>query len=725
EVLMYLGGCYEESGNMPLSNQAFHRAYQADKQNPSACQVSALAFLREGKTDAARARLKEAEQLGQPADPGIALGVAQALHQENRSQESAELLQAVSKVAPNAHKDKGFRKLAKSVEQATGAPGSLAPPRSLFASPAFWWAAAAVAVASGLVCRDLYLTSHQAMFVVNGLPTPITVQIDDREPLTLDGGSRRQLAISGGEHKVRVVSPDALADEAGFAIESSRSSRWFRQPVHVLSPTRSSVVFWEETVFSDKQQANVDPGFELAVGRLITSYDNADYLFREFPQSLEVKDTTKQVLKSRVDTADFGPMGLVVGDPQQLRNPFVLDYLEPHLLFGGGREALLRLYTNASLQQDAMDRAYRFLEAHLEEKPVDLDWHKTFQSVAALQGEADLTARYERLLEASPRDPSLLYLRGRLESFGQPAAQFYRRALAVEPSHARTLAAIAFSEACHGDFESALRSVQKAIEIEPEMPSAADLREELLIALGRYEDLEEECRQKLQAAPMSFGASVTLMTSQAARGRVELARQTQESFAETLTREWPDDPHELGKRVEEKLLRFSGDYQAAERVASSMTDPRLRNSSLLLCALLNGDPARAEEIVQQLPAHQQGESLLWCSLVRATAQDPEADAARERAAALLETDGGPHREVARLFRKPPGSLDLAKQAADLELEADTKVAVLLLLAENAGDQGPEMMRLARRLNRMPSDFQPLLTSALSAYDQAHPSDATE
>lgn len=716
DVLLYLGAAHEETGDIALSNQSFLAAYEADQQNAGACQVSALALLREGKTDAARARLEQAETLNQPIDPGIAFGVAQALQQEGNPEASAKLLRKVREAAPDAHKDKTFRKLAKSVEQATGEQGSLAPPRPLLSRPAFWWSAAALAVVVGVVWRDFHLSANQAMYVVNGLPTTIAVQIDDGEPLRITAESHRRVGIGGGQHTVRVVSPENMVGEASFAIESQRTSRWFRQPVHVLSPTRSNVVIWEETVFS-KHQIHGKNKHDLTVGRLLSSFDNADYLFREFPPSLQVKDTTKQVTKSRVDSPNIGPMGIAIGAPEQLRNPSILEYLEPHLLFEEDRDDVLQVYIAAALEHNALDRCYKFLESHLDEQPINLEWHRSFQSIAEMRGDADLALRYDRLLEASPRNASLLYLRGRLENYGQHANAFYQQALETDPDHKLTMAAVGFSAANHGDFLSALDAVRKALVIDPELSTAADLRKSLLIALGRQKELEAECRVALQEQPMNFGATTTLITCQTSRGRDDLAQQTQQSFAQTVQAEWPADPHELGKRTEEHLHRSCDDYQAAERVAQTMQDPRNRRTILVTCNLLSGEADQAEAMIPQLHEREQAVLMLWCSLLRANQNDPAADKSRQRTADLLDKVGGVHAEAARLLREKPDNSALADQAADLDLTPATKAALLLLVAETLGDEAPRLVKLAKELNRLPSAFQPLLENALAAWEK--------
>jgi len=712
DVLLYLGGAFEETNQLEQSNQCFHRLYEINSKDHTAQQVSTIALLREGKTDAARARLAEAEQSGQGVDAGVAFSVATALHQENNSAEAATVLRRLGETAPELQREKAFRQLAKNVEKATGEPRSIAAKQAVYKTPAFWWSIGAAMVVACLLARDAYLSNHQSLFVVNGLPRTITVEIDAGEAITVAPQQAVQLSIAGGSHKAQVTSPALAASETTFEIDSSRTSRWIRQPVHVLDPTRSAVVLWEETIYSERP-VDEATAYEIVVGQPLTSYDNADYLFKEFPNKLNVDDTTEQVRKSRVGLQALTPAVLVIYKPEWLDDPEILDFFETHLPCEEATEQSLRYYVSAASNHNALERCHRFLESHLDKQPLDIAWHKMFQVVAAWQGEETLKARYDGLLADEPNDPTLLYLRGRLETSGQAATPFYRRAVAQDPQHPQSIGAIGYTAATMGDFVAALESLEQALAIDENVSNASDLRNKLMIALAKHTELEAELAKQVTEPPFNYGAVQTLMTSQATRNRIDLAQQTHGNFTRMVAAAWPEDPHHLVAQSAMHLHLLSGDKSAALQTAKSFTDVDRKNSYLVLCGLLHDDLAAAEQIIPQLPSIGQGAKWVWLSLASQTRDQAASDRYRRLAAQFLEKHANDSAVIARLLLGDLEPDAAAQTAYNLESEPDLKAAVLLLVADSAGEQSARLVELAERLSLLPSDYQPLLKAAIA------------
>ena len=716
DVQLYLGSCAEESGDDARANTCFHRAYEIDKSHAGAQQASAVALLREGNAQAAKARVEEAESAGQPIDPGVAFAVAGALHEQNDSAGASELLKKVNDAAPEVQKEKAFRKLAKDVEKRTGEQGAIAAPRSVFQSPGFWWAAAACAVVAGLIGRDIYLTNNQALYVVNGLPTPITVSIDGDTPLQIAPGSWYRNPVASGAHTASVASPQELAGEVSFDVQSGRFSRWFGQPVHVLDPTRSAVVEFEETIFSDVP-VNDDVAYEIVVGEAFHTFDDADYLFEPFPNELEVSDTTKQVRKTRVGMPGIDPLGVALVAADRLEDPAILDFIEPHLLFTDDSERLLSIYVGSGRKVGAMDRCLGFLEAHLEKEPIDVQWHRFYQNLVTSQGAPPPVKLYDDLLAKKPNDATRLYLRGRLESFTSKSEPFFRRALDAEPDNALVLSATAYSRMAAGDFEASLEAANKALALDAENSRAQEMREALLIAMGRQAELERELEAKIAEPPFNYGAVEMMVTSLTSNGRGERAKATHRDFAVAVQQAWPDDPHQLVRRVAVQMHRKLGEIEAAEREAQGFSDIERRLTNLALCALLRSSASDAETLIEQLPEDSRSGMWMLTSLTSVASGDAfSSKKHRDRAIAAYRAGGGDDLVYAELLAGDGDPSELVEKALDLDTEAPDKAAVLALVAaslENEADAA-KLLGVAEQLNKIPSGYQPIIRTAIEA-----------
>ncbi|TWT96808.1 tetratricopeptide repeat protein [Botrimarina colliarenosi] len=711
DVQVYLGNSLEEIGETQRSNERFHLAYQADSTNPLAQHASAVAFLREGKPEEARKRLDEFEKGGGQVAPAILFALATEFEKQNDPATAAELLRRVSDVAPNARKEKGFRQLAKKVEETTGErPGTLAAPVGWWENRAVWVGAGAVAIAAALFAYDAHVAGSLT-YVVNGLPKPISVAVDDGESSRILPGRWSVLKLPVGEHVARVVDPPEHAGETPFSVNPGRFSRWLRKPATVVDPTRSAMVLYEETVYSEVP-VDRDNAFEVVIGEPSHTFDNADYHFVDFPAEIEID--REEVTKSRVGMVEIDPEVLFFNFPDQLERPEVLDFIESHLLAVDESEDLLGVYFGALTEHDALARGEAFLAARLDHQPIDVEWHRFYQRLAELNGQRDLPARYDGLLKMSPEDPDLMYLRARLESYADRSRPLYERALEVDADHVMTLLGKAYMEMATGDFGAALEATDRVLTVEPENFRAVQMRRRLLAGVDRRDELERELQTAIAESPLNLLATELMMASEAARGDLDAARQSQQAFAAKVAEEWPKDPYQLNVLTQVLLLRLEGDYPAAIEAATTLTDQARRAGVMQVNALLSGDTATAAELTGDLEAINQPDAWLWTCLAAATAGDSDAAEYRRQAVEAYSKQGGTFGEIGRLLAGDLPEKELALRAYFLEAEPDLKAALLLLTADRTEMYSGRLVELAERLILLPGDKTPLLEAAIAA-----------
>lgn len=699
-VQIYLGSVHEDRGRIEESNARFHRAYELNQAEPGARQASAAALLRENKPKDAKGRIDEAKRAGDPTDPALAFAIANSLHAAGESSQAAELLQELSEAIPGVRREKAFRQLAKQVEAVVGEPGSISPPRPFWSTPAFHWAAVGMLVLASLIGYELYTSSNQPLFVVNGLPTPISVRVDQNNEIDLRANGRRRVNIAEGTHQYEVTSPEELRQTGTFKIASGFTSQWFSKPLHVLDPTGSALLVREETIFSDAPAARDTEGldFSLVYGETLHSFDHADHHFEAFPSEIEVSDTTKEVRRSRVGMQKVHPLAPMTFLPDAKNDPKMLDYLEVHLPYLEDPETALTAYTSIASEQGSGERALAFLEERLDDRPVRIHWHRMYQSLAEVAGQEDLVERYDGMLGKAPDDATLLYLRGRLEKDSALTMRYYNRAVELAPRSPIFLIGAAYSVSCVGEFEAAIDLYDRALVVEPDNARATSQRYQLLLALGFHNTLESGLRLSLRDNPLNLRDTVLLMLSLADRGAMEKMNAAAGQFRRTLRLKWPDDPLELDRQIQIEVAILSGDLDTAKREAERLQDASTKHRILFRIALLHSDLEGAVGLIPQLTTHETGDAWMLVAVAALRADDR----VRHRTCLLQAEEwhgrqSGSGALVARALSDSVDDTERVDIATGVVLEPSSKAILLRIVSERAGGQREQVLRLGRLL----------------------------
>ena len=99
----------------------------------------------------------------------------------------------------------------------------------------------------------------------------------------------------------------------------------------------------------------------------------------------------------------------------QVDRSTALDFAEHRLRRQPDKRDLLNRYVSEGRVQDS-PRVETFLKSGLDHRPLAIDWHRAYQTLAELKGhEKELVLLYDRYLNAEPKNAGLIYLRGRVE----------------------------------------------------------------------------------------------------------------------------------------------------------------------------------------------------------------------------------------------------------------------------------------------------------------------
>ncbi len=717
DVLMYLGGWFERIGQSVRADECFDRALTADPQHPGALRAAAVSLAQQNKPREAELKLATLQPNTKHFDPTLFFAVGQAYQNVGEHEAALRLFKVVTDTTPSAAKEKKFRQAVRKSEAALGQYGSVLAPITWYKKPAVLWSAVASIALVTLVAADRYFAASRELFVVNGLTQPLKLHLDDGGVVQVPAQGRLKLLASEGSHRISLVEPAVLAHDEQFSIDGGVLGRWRGNQVCIADPTHSAIVVWEESVYAARA-GDRRGDYRLHAAEPFLQLDDIDYKFQEFPNHIQVDSSSKTVTKHRVGLMKLTPLELLVNAPDTLAGAAKLDYIEAHLATAENRDVLLRYYWQAALEEKRIARCRDYLKRSLGARPVDVDWHRVYQSAAELSGEGALLAsEYDALLAKEPGNTDLLYLRRRIEPFGADSTRFFDAALQRDPNHSFTWSAKAYLLGGAGQFDEALAAIEKAVQADQERGELSDARVKLLQALGRHDQVVEELRQKVKSGEgPSWSNYSDLIDALALQGKFAEAARMQAEFAQVIDNEWPQDPLQLKLTSRAVTLLMAKKYDELQASITALQDSMARSAWSFTAHLCQGDPEKAASDIESGPLTLRGINGLclcigWRNLQKATL----AQEWLKRAISQLSAGTNEQRIVAQWLQQPPADLtELMPKLTDIALTPDDKVVVLLALAEPGRPGRDELIAFAEKLSVWPSARRAFVEASLAA-----------
>ncbi len=190
---------------------------------------------------------------------------------------------------------------------------------------------------------------------------------------------------------------------------------------------------------------------------------------------------------------------------------------------------------------------------------------------------------YKEALAKYGEDPDLLNNFGLLrEAMGNAdeAEQWYRRAAAAGPTHAKALANLAGMHMRRGDIEGTLRELGRALALEPRNPDFRNNHGALLLQMGRTNEAIATLERGRAVDPAHADLLINLSRAYEAAGRYEDAKEAMAISASVEPR--PAAFHMLG-RLEERTGDPAAALQSYDRaLAGGAYPPALRSRGILL-----------------------------------------------------------------------------------------------------------------------------------------------
>lgn len=296
--------------------------------------------------------------------------------------------------------------------------------------------------------------------LVNGLATPLTVTLDD-DAHALAPNAAAMITLGEGEHRFSWTRPDGRVETDTFVLRTPFWTRPLHRIVAVFNPDRTALVYRETTRYFPDDQPIPDGqnDYELHAGQTFYSFPAADYFFEDFPAKISL--TNREVVaKSRHAHADKMSAGqrllALSADThaeQSRALAFRLGDLHPD-------DEILSRYALARVQPADTDA---FFALHLDDRPLRLEWHRTYQHHIEYNfPERDLFPRYRQLASESPDDGDAAYLAARIAPDAAARQAFLRQAATAARPSAYAHNSLAYEALADGDFPAALAHLRNA-----------------------------------------------------------------------------------------------------------------------------------------------------------------------------------------------------------------------------------------------------------------------
>lgn len=699
-VQFTVGGWLEQNGHVDEASACFELAWKLEPDKPEYRRAWGMTLAEQGQLSAAREQLAMFED-PETLDAGTIYFLANQCQQHGDHAQAIELYGLLLQLAPGLGKDKDFRRTVRESENAIGDAESILPRRSIFSSKAFWWATAACLLVGGLVVAVQMIASNRTLYLVNGAEVPISVTIDDGPPVVLGALSHTMIQLPEDSHTWAIVTPPTLADQGEFEVSTSVVSRLFDSPVFVLDPGRTAVTVYEHAVYAE-QPEDGRVSTRMHVGQPFLIFDDVDFQFAPFPDSIRGERSNME--RTRVQSLLYEPSQVISAIQNEVTAPQQLDFCERHLRIRPQNKDLLELYGFLSIKHSAQQRLHDFLQAGAERRPIEIPWHRVYQSTASTLGrDVDLFAEYDGFLKDAPNDSALLYLRGRIDPNADVAGEYYERSIAADPGNAFPWMARAHRALSLAMFEEAHEAVNKSLELRPDQ-TVERLRFRARLALQQLDALEEEARAILAVSPMSAVAHFHLLTVLAMQNRPAQLRQAHDTYALTVRNQYPNDPFYSVPQSERFVAMCEANYDRALQITRGMRGvaggPQFEAECLIelerfdeLKQIKFTDPA-ARGFAELF------ESVSW-KLGSGEGDWFDSEAAR-RALANLRLGSAESKMVAQVLSESGRSEELFGRVTGITLQPRERIVVCLAAAaQSGGETRQRLLHLAEQLNFMP------------------------
>jgi tetratricopeptide (TPR) repeat protein len=713
KVHAYLGDALSHVGNSREAATYYNRAHELRPDLPAARIGVAYGRMAAGKLDEARSLLDFLEKPGAAQLYPLASleTLADAYQRAGRHEPALELYGRLLGEFPNAGQIVLFRKKIQASEKALKRTDNTILPKrqwswkelfkrrqpagNLYTQRLSWRSLIVVGaifacVFIGLAIGNNHVRRHRKVHIVSGLPERANVFIDGIGGVDVRSGMEQTLVLPEGHYRAHVSG--AVMDEFEFDVRTDYFSRWSDHPVWLINVGGSAVLLENRVTYA----TNPPPGTTtLHFGQRFEYIYEVSHPFETLPTSLRMKSGETRVLTS---------LEFWKGDVNTLVQQFVLmqradealNLAEWHLTQAPGDEEAVNAYVSAAAQAKQIPRAAKFLEAGLKRVPVNIQWHRTYSSLAQKAGfEKKLAALYDEMLQTRANDSALLYLRGRMEAKPNDKSAWFERAIAADRSNPYPYFAMGSRWMPLAEWGRARPLVGRAFELRPKDAQFDETLFLARLALKEGPELEAELKARMKKGATTILDAERLIEVLITDGRRAEAKRIADETVAAYQR-FGSDGQPARDAVSRYYLYASGSFdELARQVARDRT---LTGRLVLFAAQLElGHPDAAAAILLRESASADWLAPLSVALgFRLAGDEQGAKTWEDRVLAILDLGDSDDRSAAAMLRsvEPPSDEALMGNFSFPQYKA----LVCAVLAAKHPSRRVDYAKWAERLN---------------------------
>ena len=723
KVQAFLGAAMTHLGKLSEAEPYFERALALRPDLPEARVGVAMAHIRAGRLDEARKLLDHLEQPGasklysfEPLD-----SLARAYQNANRHDDALAIFTIIQQELPKVAEEDWFRKLVAKSEKDTGRQESQLPKRKFSwkrflgtnnaqttQAPQFTFRTLLIIgvilglVGIGMAISNEYIRRHRTLHVLSVLREPVLVQVQGQSPVRV---SRGVTEIKLPEGKYHVVVSGPIQQEVDFEIRSGYWGRWFDDAVWVLNVGGLGILQRIDAVYRSEPEPATHSFY---FGESFVTMMGITHAFRELPE--KAKSGTRF---ARLDVFSDEVMALFYYFLKQGNAQEALRLGETRLRQQPDDAEMVPVYAHIAREQGQIDRAERFLQTGLTNRPVLVQWHRVYQSLRNDRArDAQLAADYSKQLEAEPTNSALMYLRGRVAMSREESRQWFQRAAETDTNNAYAFFALGYDEMSHAEWAKARVCIARAAQLRPEQDDFSHHFALVRLALGEYSELEKELRERIARHPLDYAAARRLCDVLVGQKRAADATEFVRTFQIAAARA-SSQVGEANRALRRHLLYVTEDFATLEKESAQDNSPEGQYSRFIALIELG----RTEDAIKLLPLDSKGNTDPFHILDTAIALKLAGNALESsrwltRALQLLEQGTDDMIRAAAVLRKstPPTTMELD----NIALVPEAKAAVVAALAQLHPARHAELSALALKLNVSPGYPQHLIATAMAA-----------
>jgi tetratricopeptide (TPR) repeat protein len=705
-VLKVVGALYSNFG-YPKEAQEMYLAALAIEEDPAIHEQLALVLIKQFEPAAAEEHLVHIYEEGLKEKVGFLLMLGKGYQAVGDHENALGVFEQAVGLAPELNLDKEHKKLVKlseknrnsnkeirheSIQTTEGQIGSGSDFSGKLAR--FVMLGVFMAIVFGYLLVAHFKGTEREVYLVNGLDQSYTVSINHGS-LHLPASSSKMITVSEGDIlvEVQMEGKESPIQDQVIHIATPFWTRPFSKSVYVINPDQVALLV-RERIFYVINPDNAPEGTQtLHVGRSLYQFEDIDYVFREYPDELDLPGGDP-VSKDRIGLLDFGDdvsIPLVVQIiAAETGKTEAIAYAKRQLDYYPEKTSIL------SVLADLVDYDVfaEMIGPGLDVFPVRVEWHRIYQTLSEnARPDHDLVSDYRHRLEQNANNTDLQYLLARIVRDSKLSEKLFEQAGNANPPNAYALHGLAYQKWSLGDFDQAATFADKALTIMPENAGFQYNSCRILMAAGRYDASNKIVGALLDDQPddatwIPFELQNVLLSS-----GYPTARQAMDDRMRKLEESYdPNSLDFLKKSIAMGLAYCAGQWDDYESALSPTEDP----AEKIARDITLGRPLQEQWIAKLADMDDPYPYLLVYLAEQRSQQTEKADGYLEMAVQRLLKASWEEQLLAQ-YLSGERTLDLDK-ACNLTMECGNKAILLTALGLRHPQHQEMLFALARKLN---------------------------